>query len=393
MAGGGATALPTAGGVLDLIRRGDVRTRADVASVTGLSRTAVTARLSALLGSGLVVEGGEAPSTGGRPATFLQFNGRAGSVLAVAVGRSRTQLAVCDLAGEVLATAEFDHADGLEPDALFRRVDKRLGALLAEAGVARDSVRGVGLSLPGIVDAATATCVSAPVLRGWDGVALAPYFSSLEGAVVHVENDAKALALSEAHGHLLEHPDLVVLKASTGLGCGVFVQGRLVRGAKGAAGEIGHTKNPGADGRTCRCGEVGCIEAVAAGWALVQDSIADGVEVAHVRELADLAVAGDAVARRRIRESGRRVGEVLAGVVNLLNPGAIVVGGDLAAAYDIFVAGLRETLYAGAAAGASNDLVILPATHGAAAGTVGCAQLAIADVLSPAAVDALLNRD
>lgn len=392
MAGGGASALPTAGGVLDLIRRGEVRTRADVAAVTGLSRTAVTARLSALLGAGLVLEGGEAPSTGGRPAAFLQFNGRSGTVLAVAVGRSRTQLAVCDLAGEVLATAEFDHADGIEPDDLFRRVRSDLAGLLDEAGVEAASIRGVGLSLPGIVDAATATCVSAPVLRGWEGVALAPYFADLEGAVVHVENDAKVLALSEAHGHLLQHPDLVVLKASTGFGCGVFVGGRLVRGAKGAAGEIGHTKNTGADGRICRCGEVGCLEAVAGGWALVQDSVADGVEVAHVRELAGLAVAGDAVARRRIRDSGRRAGEVMAGVVNLLNPSALVVGGDLAAAYDIFVAGLRETLYAGAAAGASNDLVILPATHGQAAGTVGCAQLAIADVLSPAAIDAQLTR-
>ncbi|GAB2972704.1 ROK family protein [Nocardioides montaniterrae] len=391
MAGGGTTSIPTAGGVLDLIRRGEVRTRGDVATVTGLSRTAVTARLSALLRSGLVVEGGEeAPSTGGRPPTVLRFDARSGSVLAVALGRSRTQMAVCDLAGDVLASDEFDHLDDVGPDEMFTRVRVALKKLMKQAGVTAGSVRGVGLSLPGTVDPATATCVSAPVLRGWDGVALAPYFADLDPAVVHVENDVKALALSEVHGHLRQHADLVVLKASTGLGCAVFADGRLVRGAKGAAGEIGHTRSAAAEGRVCRCGEIGCVEAVAGGWAMVQDSAADGVELAHVRDLVARALDGDAPARRRIRESGRRVGEVMAGVVNLLNPGAIVVGGDVAAAYDVFVAGLRETLYAGAAAGASNDLLILPSTHGADAALVGCAQLAIADVLSVAAIDRML---
>lgn len=391
MAGGGATATPTAGGVLELIRRGEVRTRGDVATVTGLSRTAVTARLSALLRSGLVVEGEDAPSTGGRPPAVLRFDAGSGSVLSVALGRSRTQMAVCDLAGEVLASAEFDHGADVGPDEMFAQVRAVLKKLMKQAGVTATSVRGIGLTLPGIVDIETATCVSAPVMRGWDGVALAPYFADLDAAVVHVENDVKALALSEVHGHLRQFPDLAVLKASTGLGCGFFASGRLVRGAKGAAGEIGHTRSAAAEGRVCRCGEVGCVEAVAGGWAMVQDSLADGVELAHVRDLVARALDGDATARRRVRESGRRVGEVLAGVVNLLNPGALVVGGDLAAAYDIFVAGLRETLYAGAAAGASNDLVILPSTHGANAAIVGCAQVAIADVLSPAAIDRLLS--
>ena len=114
--------------------------------------------------------------------------------------------------------------------------------------------------------------------------------------------------------------------------------------------------------------------------------------LAHIRDLVSRALDGDAAARRRIRESGRRVGEVLAGVVNLLNPGALVIGGDIAAAYDIFVAGLRETLYAGATAAASNALEIVPSTHGADAGIVGCAQAAVSDVLSPATVDAMLRR-
>lgn len=386
-----AVVTPTAGGVLELIRRGDALTRAEIAAVTGLSRTAVTARLSALMRSGLVVEGEEGPSTGGRPPSQLRFNAASGAVLAAALGRSRTQLAVCDLDGTVLAATEFDHEDGVAPATMMPKVRRVFGKLMGQAGIAADQVRGVGLSLPGTVDTATGMSLSSPIMRGWDGIALAPYFDDLDVPVVHVENDANAMALSEAHAHLLLHPDLVVLKASTGLGCGIFVDGRLVRGATGAAGELGHTKVAAAKGRVCRCGDVGCLEAVAAGWALVAEAAAEGLEVTHIRDLVARALEGNSAARRQVRESGRRVGEVLAGVVNLLNPSAVVVGGDIAAAYDIFVAGLRETLYAGAAAVVSNSLEILPGTHGDEAGIVGCAQVAIADVLSPASIDALLR--
>lgn len=384
-------ATPTAGAIFELIRRGEVTTRAEVAAATGLSRTAVTARLTALLASGLVVEGSEAPSTGGRPPVQLQFNAAAGAVLAAALGRSRTQMAVCDLEGRVLASSEFDHEDGHAPDELMPRVRTALDALMAEAGIAADRVRGVGLSLPCTIDPATGMSLSSPVMRGWDGVPLGRWFEDLD-CVVHVENDANALALAETHGHALRWPDLVVLKASTGLGAGVLINGALVRGFRGAAGELGHTKVAAADGRICRCGDVGCLDTVAGGWAIVQDSAADGDPPAHIRDLVSRALDGDAAARRRIRESGRRVGEVLAGVVNLLNPGALVIGGDIAAAYDIFVAGLRETLYAGATAAASNALEIVPSTHGADAGIVGCAQAAVSDVLSPATVDAMLRR-
>ncbi|MGN6132012.1 MAG: ROK family protein, partial [Nocardioidaceae bacterium] len=162
------------------------------------------------------------------------------------------------------------------------------------------------------------------------------------------------------------------------------------RGGLGAAGEIGHTRTPAAADAVCRCGDTGCLEAVAGGWALVQALRAQGRDLGHVRRLVALAVEGDAEARRMVRDSGRRLGEVLASAVNLLNPQAVVIGGDMAGAYDTFVAGLRESLYGAATALATRELQILPATHGEAAGVVGCAALALDEVLSVAAVDALV---
>ena len=183
------------------------------------------------------------------------------------------------------------------------------------------------------------------------------------------------------------------MKASTGLGLGIIAGGRVLSGHGGGAGEIGHTKVDAASGRPCRCGDTGCLETVAGGWALVGRLAESGRDVGHVRDLVGLALQGDAEARSLLRDSGRRLGEVLAVAINLLNPEAVVIGGDMAAAFDVYAAGVRESVYARASALATRDLQFRAATHGDRAGLVGCAALALDHVLSPPAVDARLAAD
>lgn len=377
----------SAGEVFALIRDDHVGTRSDLMRVTGLSRTAVAARLTALLQTGLVVENDEGPSTGGRPPARLRFDPDAGVVMAAAIGRSRTQLAVCDLAGEVLAAEDVDQEPGVAPGELLPEVAKRLNGLMEQAGRSHDQLRGIGASIPGTVDFDRGASLDSPLMVGWDGVALAPYLTQGSDVPVYVDNDVNVMVLSERSGHLERFRDVLMVKASTGLGAGIVSGGELQRGALGAAGEIGHTKTPAAEGLVCRCGDVGCLEAVAGGWALVRTMREQGHDVGHVRDLVDLAISGDPEARRLIRESGRRLGEVLAGAVTLLNPEAVVVGGDMAQAYDAFVAGVRETTYANATALSTRELEILPATHGDRSGVVGCASLVLEQVLSVDAVD------
>ena len=386
-----STLPSTPGDLLDLIRSGQAATRADLGRITGLSRTAVTSRLAALIAHDLVVDGEEGPSTGGRPATRLHFNRDAGVVLAGAIGRSRSQLAVCDLDGVELAGGSYDQELGVVPEVLMPEVAARFTTLLADAGRAPDDVRGIGLSIPGTVDLTRGASLASPAMTGWDGVELAPYLGDMSDAQVFVDNDANVMALAERDGHLARFDDALLLKASTGFGLGIVADGRLIRGHLGGAGEIGHTKVVAADGLVCRCGDVGCVEAIAGGWALVQQLRAGGREVTHVRDLVALALQGDQEARGLLRESGRRIGEVVAAAVNLLNPQAIVVGGDMSAGFDVFAAGLRETLYPRATTLSTRDLEILPSTHGDRAGVVGCAALALASVLSPAAVNELVT--
>jgi predicted NBD/HSP70 family sugar kinase len=384
--------VPGPGALLQQIRSGTATSRSDLARTTGLSRTAVAARLAGLVDAGLVVESGEGASTGGRPPMRLSFNPAAGSVFAAAVGRSRIQVGLCDLSGRALAlgTHDQDVADG--PDVVLTQVRDMFDELLAQAGVASSSVRGIGVSIPGVVGPDRATALSAPALPGWEGVPVVPFLTRDLDVPVILERDCNAMALAERDGLMTTYDDLVFVKVSTGIGVGLVLDRRLHRGFRGVAGELGHTRVVRPDGRVCRCGSVDCLEAHASGLALVEEMRKRGREVDHVRDVVAKAMEGDGEAVSLIRESGRMVGDLLVGVVNLLNPQAIVVGGDLARTFEPLLAGIRESVYAGAVTLASRDLRILPTTHGELTGVVGAANLVLAQVLSANAVDQLLVR-
>ncbi|MUL65061.1 sugar kinase [Mycobacterium sp. CBMA 234] len=390
MALSGTSVSPTAGEVFALIRDGGAITRSEIGRLTGLSRTAVTARITALATDCLVIEPERAASTGGRPATQLMFNVDAGIVLAAAIGRSRTQLALCNLAGDILATADIDQEPGMGPDDLMPDLVTRLDALLGESGRRGDRIFGIGLSLPGTVDQQRGASLDSPNMSGWDGVPLAPYFQRLTDAPVVMDNDANVIALAERRAGFADVQDMLVVKASTGLGAGIIMGGQLRRGAVQAAGDFGHSKIAAAAGIPCRCGDTGCVEAVAGGWAIVRALQRDGYTVSHLRDVVALAQGGDAKARSLIRESGRHVGEVLAAAVNLINPAVLVVAGDVVGAYDVFVAGLRETLYGNASTLATRTLQVVPSVLPGRVGIVGCATTVLDYVLSPNVIDASL---
>ncbi len=383
------TVPASAGDLLELVRTGRAHTRADLSRLTGLSRTAVLSRVSALVEAGLLTLGEELASTGGRPPGSLVFNQDAAVVLGVAVGRSRSQVGVFDLDGRELAGVSRDHPVGTGPDELMPQVAEEIGGLLRDVPA---RVAGIGMSLPGTVDTVRGVSVDSPVMRGWDGVPLAPYLEGACPAPLFLANDAVVLAGSELFGRPEPPREALVVKASTGLGLGMVSRGQVLTGHAGVTGELGHCKVPAAEGLPCRCGATGCLEAVAGGWALVARLQEQGGRAEHVRDLVELALRGDPAARSLLRDSGRLLGEVLAVAINLLNPEVVVVGGDMAGAFDLYAAGVRESVYAQATALSTRDLQFRAAVHGDHAGLVGCAALAIEQVLSPAAVETLLRE-
>jgi predicted NBD/HSP70 family sugar kinase len=226
-------------------------------------------------------------------------------------------------------------------------------------------------------------------MPGWDGYPIGDHFVEDYGVTTLVDNDVNIMAQGE---HWIREPrvdDLFFLKIGTGIGSGLILGGHIHRGSIGAAGDIGHVQIGPAD-VLCRCGNHGCLEATAGGGALAAALAELGADTRNSRDVVTLVRAGDPNAVRLVREAGRRIGEVLAGIVNLLNPAVIVLGGDVAEAGDELMAGVREVVYGRSTALATNHLRIERSTLGDRAGVIGAAAMVIEVILSPIAIDQLL---
>ncbi|WP_236757751.1 ROK family transcriptional regulator [Aeromicrobium sp. PE09-221] len=362
-------------------------TRAQLAASTGLARSTVAARVDTLLRLGLVAPYGDGRSTGGRPPSLLAVNPQARVVLAVDLGATHARAAVADLSGELLAEerADLDIADG--PEAVLSWVEDAGRALLRRAGRPLADLAAVGIGLPGPVEHSTGRAINPPIMPGWDRYDVPARIQRAFAVPVLVDNDVNIMALGEQHAQFPEAQDLVFIKVSTGIGAGIIAGGELQRGAQGTAGDVGHIRVGRPSEVVCRCGNVGCLEAVAAGPALARTLREDGIDVDGAAGLVELVRSGDLQAIHAIRQAGRDLGGVLAMIVNFINPSVVVVGGALAAAGEQFVAGIREVVYARSLPLATEHLRIVTSVTGERSGVLGAAAMAIAHALSPEAIE------
>jgi predicted NBD/HSP70 family sugar kinase len=347
--------------------------------------------VDALLGSGLLLEAGGTASTGGRPATALAFNHQSGVVLVADLGATHARVAVTDLAGTPLAERAQDLDIALGPDAALTWVSARFDELLEATAKSADDVRGIGIGVPGPVEFHTGRPVNPPIMPGWDGFEIQGWFADRYSAPVLVDNDVNIMARGEHWVHWRDTAHLLLVKVGTGIGCGIVADGHIHRGARGAAGDIGHIRATTSEDVICRCGNIGCLEAVAGGQALATRLTAIGVEASNSRDVVRLVREGNAPATQMVRAAGRTLGEILAGTVNFFNPAVIVIGGDIAEAHAHLLAGVREGIFSRSLPLATRDLRIVPCRLGDRAGVTGAAITAIEHVLSPAAVDRSLQ--
>jgi predicted NBD/HSP70 family sugar kinase len=376
--------------VLALIRSGRASTRHDLVELTGMSRSTILQRVNVLLASGLVRESGPSRSLGGRPPTALMFNDRAGVVIAADLGASHGRVAVTDLSGRPLAERNEPIAISSGPDAVLSWLQSTAVELLAEAGARPSDTLATGVGLPGPVDVETGRPVNPPIMPGWSGYPVAEALTSALRAPARCDNDVNVMALGEHRARSGALDPMVFVKVATGIGAGIVIDGAVYRGMHGAAGDIGHIRAPVGSDASCTCGGKGCIAALAAGPAIAKALTAASIDASGTTDVVRLVAEGNRQAFDRVRDAGRMIGEVLAGMVTLLAPAAIVVGGELSAAREPLLAGIREIVYQRSLPLATGDLQILPSQTGARAGVVGAATLAIEHVVSPDSVEQLV---
>jgi predicted NBD/HSP70 family sugar kinase len=357
--------------------------RAEIARRTGLSRSTVSSLVAELQAEGLVVERPEPGSAhgaqGGRPPILLSFDASAGAAVGIDFGHSHLRVAVSDLAGTILSErkqpldTDHDAQQGLELAAAM------VTEALADAGVQRTSVIGAGMGLPGPIEQVGGTVGSSAILPGWIGMTAASEMRRRLDFPVLVDNDANLGALAEAaFGAGQDAGDLIYLKVSSGIGAGLILNGRLYRGSAGLAGELGHVLvDP--DGIVCRCGNRGCLETIAATGALVDLLRRSHGEDLTTEAMLEAARRGDLGCRRVIHDAGRALGQVVATLLNVLNPELLVVGGDLAGAGDLLLDGMRESVSRAALPEAARRAGIVAGVLGERAQVLGALALVVSE--------------
>ncbi|MFE0470813.1 ROK family protein [Streptomyces sp. NPDC058947] len=381
----------SAGDLLELVRSRRATTRGALQQATGLSRATVGQRLDRLFRAGWLREGAGGPvdsPLGGRPSITLEFDDEHAVVLAADLDTRHARAAVLSLSGEILAehSGTLVVEDG--PDVVLGELGRWFAELLEKAGQQAQAVCGVGLAVPGPVDSETGRVVQPPIMPGWDGYditgRMARALTEHTGAgpvPVLVDNDANLMAYGEQRTGYPDCSAFVLVKVSTGIGAGVVVDGAVFRGVDGGAGDIGHIRVPEGAQALCRCGSYGCLAAVASGGAVARRLAEAGVPAASGSDVRDLLASGHPEAVGLAREAGRRVGDVLATVVTLLNPGVLMIAGDLAGT--AFLTGVRELLYQRALPRSTAHLDVVTARLGERAGLVGAGAMVVEHLYAP----------
>jgi predicted NBD/HSP70 family sugar kinase len=382
--------------IIEALYRHPVSSRADLARGAQLSRATVSTLVEELMRAGLVEErtGAEAPATSaegavGRPPVLLSLVSGAAFAVGLDFGHQHIRVALCDLTGEPIvddySVAEVDHAPAESLDLAHELVREALRS----SGVTPSQLLGVGMGLAVPINKATGEPEADGILPGWHGIRPAAEMQTRLGIPVVLENDANVGALGEkAFGAARGVDDLIYIRLSAGIGAGLILEGHPYSGVAGVAGEIGHVLSD-PSGPICRCGNRGCLEAVAspvAVAALLERSVGSPVTV---ERLLQLVAGGHRGARRAVAEAGEAVGRAVSMFVNVLNPELVVVGGDLAQAGEILLEPIRAAIERHSVAPAAAAVRVTAGMLGARAEVLGAAALILAR--SPRALAARLD--
>lgn len=343
--------------VLDLIRftPGGI-SRIELAKQLDLTRSAISGIIDDLLSANLVCEMNEKNSET-RRSIGLEINPERGKVIGIDMGATHVNFILADFAAQVIREMEFPFDIIKGPKVCLEQVDKNLQTLLEEVGIKKSDIYSIGVGVPGPIVSEAGIVSAPPIMPGWDTYPIRKELSDRWGIPVSLNNDAELGALGEwAYGAGRGEHNLVYVKVGTGVGAGLLINGQIYRGSTGSAGEIGHITID-ENGPLCSCGNRGCLEAFTGGKAIARkaiDAVRRGqrtvlenikpIDSISAQDVIAAARRGDLVSQQIFSEAGSHLGTAIASLVNLFNPGIVVVGGGVAQIGDLLLEPIRHTV-------------------------------------------------
>jgi glucokinase-like ROK family protein len=377
--------------IIQHLRSDGELSRSELAKMMGYSRASMTGFVNDLMEHGIIKEVGEGASQGGRRSLMLSVNGDYGFIVGYDIGATSIDIALANFRGDILQHCSEPADVRNDAETVLGRCAELVQQMLVQRGASPEQVVAVGVGVPGPVEFAKGILIAPPLMPSWENFPIKKYVTqTFPNATVVVDNDVNIMALGELHGgggkglH-----NFIWVKIGTGIGSGIIANGEIYRGASGVAGNIGHIEAEH-NGTICRCGNSGCLEAMAAGPPIAQR----GKEAAHagrspflaVRleenegklsavDVGDAAASGDTAAIEIIRESGRLIGLVLAGLVEFFNPEVIYIGGGVSRIGFTLLSSIRQAVLRRANSLSTRDLHIEYSHLGEMAGVVGAVTL------------------
>jgi glucokinase-like ROK family protein len=377
--------------ILDLIRftPGGI-SRVEISRRMGLTRAAVTSIVSDLLEARVIREAECRSVRNGRPPIVLEINPTLGFVIGIDFGATHINLLLADLGAKILEELETEFDIQAGPEAGLDEADRRVRELLARANLNLPDIFAIGMGVPGPIVAEAGMVVAPPIMPGWDGYPIRDTLQKRWGLPVSLNNDAELGVLGEwASGAGRGERNLAYIKVGTGIGAGLLLDGHIYRGVTGSAGEIGHLTID-ENGPLCTCGNHGCLEAVAGGRAIAlqaQEAVLkkqrtqltsiQPVEKISAREVAAAARRGDLVSQQILARAGTQMGIAIAGLVNLFNPGLVIIGGGVAQTGDILLEPMRQAVQRRSLPAATRVVHITTAMLGRRSSSIGAVTQAL----------------
>jgi len=379
--------------VLDNIRKHRALTKSELVELTDFSRSKIAGCVNTLLEKEMLTKDGLGDNTGGRRSILYTFNGNKGLLLGADIGATSIDLIITDLNRKVLARYAEAALVSDGPIKILDRINVLFNELLIKYGLSNRAILAYGIGVPGPVNFREGMVISPPIMPGWDQFPIIDYLQgSWPETNIIIDNDVNIMALGEYNKRKnKDRKNMIFIKIGSGIGAGIILDGEIYRGSSGCAGDIGHIcvdKN----GPICPCGNRGCLEVMAGGIAIAELAMTAAKEGQStilkkyldknggILTAFDVGVAsreGDKTSIEIIRESGRIIGEVLAVMVNIYNPGMIVIGGGVSKLGNLLLSSIRQAVLKRSLPLATKDLPIVFSPIIEDAGVIGAMNLAL----------------
>lgn len=358
---------------LSLLASGAATSRADLIEALQVAPSTVTTVVRRLLEEGVILEEGVGRSTGGRRPRILRLRETKGVLAVAELGGRHARVGLCAPGGGLRTTEEVAIDIAAGPEKVFDVVAAAFARLQAAAAPGQ-ALLGVAVALPGPVEFPSGRLVGPARMPGWSGVDARTHLADRFQVPVLVENDAKAAAIGEYVTRGQESGDMIYVKAGTGIGACLVSGGQIHRGGRGLSGDVTHVRVADSGERHCSCGSRGCLETVASGAALARQLAEQGSSATTIQDIVAAVSDADPTVVTMVRHAGRLLGVALSGLVNFLNPDAVVIGGALSS-LDVYVAATRGMLYERCLPSMTQSLTIDASVTGPNAALVGLGHL------------------